>query len=136
LSVKKRFETESALEKFSSSFLQNLTEFSELIVLQKQYQQKRKEVIAAIDRMLQFPEQDRIFTFFNELSNHAQRKESIFLTTDEIIQKAHRRKLAGNPPTSDSYSIGDEINWEIILANVKENMTISNTLDRFCGRSA
>jgi DNA-directed RNA polymerase subunit M/transcription elongation factor TFIIS len=44
---------------------------------------------------------------------------------DELIAKAHRRKLLGNPPTSpDKYTIGDEVIWEALLASVRDDLIV------------
>jgi rRNA-processing protein FCF1 len=122
--LKKNFEFESKLENFSSAYLKNLAVFNELLLLQKDYELKRKEVISAIDNILINPEHDLVFNFFSELVSDSQKNNRILGTTEDIIKKAHARKLVGNPPTSDSYSIGDEINWEIVLENVTENIIL------------
>ncbi|XJR90300.1 PIN domain-containing protein [Elizabethkingia anophelis] len=122
--LKKSFETESQLENISSAYLQNLPEFATLLSVQKEYQTKRKEVITAIDSILESPENDPIYSFFIEMVKECRKNNSILNTTDEIIHKAQRRKLIGNPPFSSGFSIGDEINWEIILENVTENIII------------
>lgn len=45
---------------------------------------------------------------------------SVVLTrTDEIVGRARLRKELGNPPGKKD-SLGDQINWEILLANVPE----------------
>lgn len=122
--VKSKFEKESALEDYSSSYLQNLKEFADLVVLQKQYRAKRNEVIAALDSIIQSPAGDPVASAFSDFANHAMRKNTVYNTSDTVIQKAQKRKLIGNPPVSDKYSIGDEINWEIILENINEDIII------------
>ncbi len=50
--------------------------------------------------------------------------------TDELITRAHRRKLLGNPPKSGGTdTIGDELVWETLLANLEEDL-IFVTRDR------
>lgn len=47
----------------------------------------------------------------------------VFRRTDELITRAHRRKLLGNPPKSPGAdTIGDEVVWETLLANLKEDL--------------
>lgn len=41
-----------------------------------------------------------------------------------LYLKQIEEKKIGNPPVSDKYSIGDEINWEIVLENVKDDLII------------
>jgi predicted nucleic acid-binding protein len=123
--VKQSFESESQIEKFSSSYLQTLPEFKELVELQKQYLNKRKEVSNVITESIRSQVNDPVAAFFKRLVNESYQNDTVYITTEEIINKAHRRKLIGNPPTTaDKYSIGDEINWEIVLNNVKEDMII------------
>lgn len=45
--------------------------------------------------------------------------------TDELIGLAKKRKLLGNPPTSvKKYSIGDELIWEALIKNLKDDLII------------
>lgn len=122
--MKKSFESESNLQYISSAYLQNLPEFSELLKSLKDYNEKRKLVVGAIEIILETPEKDPVYSFFTDMIREFTKKDAILNTTNEIIDKAHKRKLIGNPPTSSNFSIGDEINWETILANVKDNIII------------
>lgn len=122
--LKQNFQSESNLDNFSSSYLQNLPEFKELIHLQKSYKTKQKEVVNKIDEILKDPSLDPIANFFKEFVNESLKQERVLYSTDNIIQKAEKRKKIGNPPTSDKYSIGDEINWEIVLENLQEDIVI------------
>lgn len=46
-------------------------------------------------------------------------------TTDSVFSRAHKRKLLGNPPTTkDKHSIGDEVIWETLLENFKEDLIV------------
>ncbi len=49
----------------------------------------------------------------------------------EVLEKAHRRYLRGNPPRKNDHSYGDAIAWETILANSTSNALtiISNDSD-------
>jgi len=122
--LKQKFQLESKLDNFSSSYLQNLDEFKELIILQKSYKAKQKEVISKIDEILKNPSLDPIANFFKEFVNESIKQQTILYTDDNLITKAEKRKKIGNPPTSDKYSVGDEINWEIVLENLKEDIII------------
>lgn len=48
----------------------------------------------------------------------------MFERTDEIIDRAIKRKYIGNPPYSDKYTCCDEIIWESLLANCKDDLII------------
>lgn len=122
--VKQKFQLESKLEDFSSSYLQNLAAFKDLIEIQKQYRAKQKEVNQCIDEILKNPSLDPIADYFKEFVNESLKSSTVYYTTEDIIRKAKIRKNIGNPPTSDKFSIGDEINWEIVLENIKEDIII------------
>jgi rRNA-processing protein FCF1 len=123
-SVKQRFQLESKLEDFSSSYLQNLDEFHELVEIQKRYKGKQKEILNKINEIILNPSLDPIATYFKEFVDEAINQKMVFYTSDEIIHRADKRKKIGNPPVSNKYSIGDEINWEIILENVNDDLII------------
>ncbi|MBS7231701.1 DUF4935 domain-containing protein [Flavobacterium psychroterrae] len=123
-SLQERFQIESKLENFSSSYLQNLLEFNKLIEIQKLYSSQQKLVSLSIAEILKDPAKDPIANYFKEFVNEALKQDKVYFTTDEIISKAVKRKNIGNPPTSNKFSLGDEINWEIILANISEDIIL------------
>ena len=50
---------------------------------------------------------------------------TILETSDKLVDKAFRRKLLGNPPNSpNKHTIGDELIWELLLANMKEDLIV------------
>jgi hypothetical protein len=123
-SVQERFKDESKLDNFSSSYLQNLGEFKKLIEIQKLYISQQKIVNSSIGDILKDSSKDPIANYFKEFVNESLKQNKVYFTTDEIINRAVKRKNIGNPPTSDKYSLGDEINWEIILANIQEDIIL------------
>ncbi|WP_125717893.1 PIN-like domain-containing protein [Flavobacterium ustbae] len=123
-SVQQRFQIESKLENFSSSYLQNLEEFQKLVEIQKQYVTQQKKVGLSIAEILKDSSKDPIANYFKEFVNESLKQNRMLYTTDEIINKAIKRKNIGNPPTSNKFSIGDEINWEIIIANIHEDIIL------------
>ncbi|KQB40913.1 hypothetical protein RC62_4287 [Flavobacterium aquidurense] len=123
-SVQQRFQIESKLENFSSSYLQNLEEFNELIKIQKLYVAQQKIVSSSIAEILKDSTKDPIANYFKEFVNESLKKDKVLYTTDDIVSKAVKRKNIGNPPTSNKFSLGDEINWEIILANIQEDIIL------------
>jgi hypothetical protein len=122
--LKASFESESKLKYISSAYLDNLPEFSKLRKAQNYYDVCRTEVNEALNSIIESPEKDPIYSFFTDMVRECTKMNTILNTTDEIIQRAHKRKLIGNPPTSSGFSIGDEINWEIVCANLKENIIL------------
>jgi glycerol-3-phosphate cytidylyltransferase-like family protein len=123
--VLKNFEQESKNGGFTSSLLNDMEEFKELVRAQKLYRDKINKVIKLITEMLDNPSKDKIAVSFKELVDRAIVSRKIWSTDDEIIKNAQTRKLIGNPPTTiDRYSIGDEVNWEIVLRNVDEDIIV------------
>lgn len=123
-SVQQRFQIESKLENFASSYLQNLEEFNKLVDIQKLYVAQQKKVSESIAVILKDSSKDPIANYFKEFVNESLKRGIVYYTTDEIINKAAKRKNIGNPPTSNKFSLGDEINWEIVLANVQEDIIL------------
>lgn len=123
-SVQKVLEVESKIEDFKSSFLHDLEEFRGLINIQKTYKEKRSEINEIITAVLKDPSKDKIASFFKNFVDESIRKKSILYADDEIIKLAQKRKLIGNPPGSEMFSLGDEINWETILKLVREDTII------------
>ena len=123
-SVQQRFQIESKLENFSSSYLQNLDEFNKLIEIQKLYVLQQRKVSNSIAEILRDSSKDPIANYFKEFVNESLKRDIVYYTTDEIISKAVKRKNIGNPPTSNKFSLGDEINWEIVLANIQEDIIL------------
>lgn len=116
---------ENALESFrkntevdngSSSFLRSLSNYEDYKKSLEDYQSKRKEVMTEIQGKIDNPSEDIIYTKFRRLC----RASCLIETTPEIIDSASRRKLCGNPPTSDKYTCGDEIIWESLLTYEKQ----------------
>lgn len=123
-SVQERFQIESKLDNFSSSYLQNLPEFKKLVEIQRLYSAQQKIVSSSISEILKNSAKDPIANYFKEFVNESLKADKVYFTTDEIISKAVKRKNIGNPPTSNKFSMGDEINWEIILANIQEDIIL------------
>jgi len=122
--IRRSFESDSKIEDFSSSFLQTLGEFQQLISIQKEFKAKRKEIVDTIILMQEDISKDPVASYFKEFMDKKQGAGQILDRTDEIIARSHKRKMIGNPPASDKYSMGDEINWEIILENIKDDILI------------
>ncbi len=83
--------------------------------------------------MLDNPEKDPIYTSFKKLFESSNVEK--LLRNDRIIEKAEKRKLIGNPPTSlDKNSLGDEIIWELIINNVKNDLIIITRDETYSNR--
>jgi hypothetical protein len=73
--------------------------------------------------MLESPEKDSVYINFKQIFEDS--GVTKLNRTDEIIKKAHRRYLIGNPPKSpDKDSISDEILWELLINNLDDDLII------------
>ncbi|SDL12040.1 PIN domain-containing protein [Siphonobacter aquaeclarae] len=123
--LKGLFMKDSKLENIPSSLLNDTSEYKELIKIQKQYEDQRNKVRTAIERFIDSETHDPVAFFFNELTNYAIKNDTLLKMDDFILANAEKRKLKGNPPTSQGKaSIGDEINWELILNNTDDDIII------------
>lgn len=121
LGLKNKFTSEFKIDNFSSSFLQSLKYFQELNDIRDAYNKKRKEIERIINEIIDDPTKDDIAKHFLNLISS--RGIVILNVTSDIVKLAQERKLRGNPPVSDKYSVGDEINWELLLT-MNDNLII------------
>lgn len=76
-----------------------------------------------IESMIRDPAADPVARAFTALAGNPSVR--IFRRTDELIMRAHRRKLLGNPPKSvGTDTIGDELVWEVLLSNLEEDLIL------------
>ncbi len=81
-----------------------------------------------IESMIAEPAADPVALAFTDLSGDPAVR--VLCRTDELVTRAHRRKLLGNPPKSmGKDTIGDELIWETLLSNLEEDL-IFVTRDR------
>ena len=106
------YKKQTNIEKGSSSFLRSLKSFKDYDNSFKRFREQRNRVIEEIQGIIANPKNDDVFSKFNKLCN----SHNTISLSDEIISLANLRKIAGNPPTSDKYTCGDEIIWESLLA--------------------
>jgi hypothetical protein len=93
--------------------------------------QKRRDALVKAAAELATRRQLRADHVIEELFAHASKIE----ITDEIYKSAVRRHRMGNPPGKSSTTIGDEINWEALLAGCREGTdlhVISRDGDFYC----
>ena len=99
----------------------SIPRFMEQYASIKAYREARKNLLKAQDDAIieanKQAEQESIGadTLFQDLSNAA----GIIKITDEIYNSAMRRMQLGNPPGKD-HSLGDRINWEMLIAQVPD----------------
>ncbi len=122
--VKNIFLSESNIEKTSSTFLPTLSEYNDFSENQKRYLDSRKIIDNKIQDIIDNISSDKIATEFKIFSDKVIEEGNLLMRSEDTYNKAIKRKYEGNPPTSDKYSIGDEINWEIVLANLMDDIVI------------
>lgn len=73
--------------------------------------------------MIVEPSADPVARAFTSLSRDPAVR--VLHRTEELVTRAHRRKLLGNPPKSTGTdTIGDELVWETLLANLAEDLIV------------
>lgn len=122
--VKKIFEKESNVDSISSSFLDSLQEYNDFYQLHIQYKHNKLCVKNKIDDIINDISIDPVANEFRLLIASKLSAEDIWPISNSSLENAQKRKLLGNPPSSDKFSIGDEINWEIILENANDDIVI------------
>lgn len=132
------FKNQTKIAGSSSTFLRSLTSFKKYDDSLKKFGEKRNLIIKEIQEKIATPDKDDIFSKFKKLC----KPNNTILSSNEIIDSARRRKLAGNPPTSNKYTCGDEIIWESLLSYeikqkedlivVSKDKTFSNNHEFLC----
>ena len=106
------FRKNTDIDKGASSFLRSLSSFDRYKKSLEDYQKERQSIILEIQDRINNSSKDVIYTKFMKLCRHT----NVIATTSEIVDSASRRKISGNPPSSDKYTCGDEIIWESLLS--------------------
>lgn len=111
------FQNNTNIGKDSTSFLRSLTSYKNYKNSIEEFNKQRKSVIDEIQEKINSLENDEIFNKFKGLCNN----DNTIKSSNKIIDSAYKRKISGNPPTSDKYTCGDEIIWESLLSYGIEN---------------
>lgn len=77
-----------------------------------------RKIIEEMNQLIENPDIDSIYKIYSDLNAIA------YDRTNEIIEKAKRRKVIGNPPSSKKDTCGDEIIWETLLEYCNEDLII------------
>lgn len=116
-------EIKSSLNPYSFSLIRKFSHFKKNEDSMKIQKNNIKILIKDLQEMLDKPEKDPIFIEFIKIYESS----DVFKLKrdDEIILKAHKRLLIGNPPKSkEKNSIGDEIIWELLINNINDDLII------------
>lgn len=104
--------TKKAPDTVNSNFIRSLPHYDTFKCSLNEYANQRKLVANDIQEKIDDYNKDNIY---KKISGIFTNKITLDVNND-IIQRAHYRKLAGNPPTSNKTTCGDEIIWETLLA--------------------
>lgn len=112
----------------TTALIRSLEEYSELEEAKRLYAQKNDKLVKKLKEIKDNLEKDIVYQKFYELYNNPNITK--YNRTDEIIKKAYKRMLLGNPPIDDKKNtIGDQVIWETLISNL-ENDLIFITLDQ------
>ncbi|MFO0976418.1 MAG: PIN domain-containing protein [Planctomycetaceae bacterium] len=101
--------------------VRDLPEFQQWKALSEQAHQSAMKIAEIVKRWMNEPTEDQVLQAFDQLASLAQRHP----ITGDLIKRARCRKLLGDPPTSpDKHTVGDELIWETLLANVRDDLLV------------
>lgn len=106
---------------YTTSILQELEEHKNAIKQRDLFNIETEKVIAKMNEIIATKKDDPVYDTFTNVYNH----ESVikYPIEADTIDLAHKRKLLGNPPTSDSKkTICDELHWEILLKYLNDDL--------------
>ena len=114
-------EKETTIKIYTTAIVQSLPDFSKWSEVKKEAEGLAKKISKQLYSLATDISLDPVNTAFEDLV----RVTTIYPITQKNIFDANNRKLLGNPPTSpDKHTIGDEIIWEMILENIKDDLII------------
>lgn len=107
----------------TSAIIKTLHDFHEFEEIKSKFARINEKIVKELQEMKQDKEKDPVFTSFLNLYYNSEVTK--LNRNDEIIKKAHCRKLLGNPPSGNKQNtIGDEVNWETILSKLNDDLII------------
>ncbi|RXE56071.1 hypothetical protein ABH15_07750 [Methanoculleus taiwanensis] len=96
-------------------------DFARLLRIGEEYDSALQSLVSDIEGMIANPSGDPIYAAFSRLVDDP--GVTIIRRTEEHVERAHRRKLLGNPPKSEKKdTIGDELIWEMILGHTADDL--------------
>lgn len=118
---------------FTTSVVKSLAEFPEWKKHSEKAKESVKKITAVIEGWIETPSSDEVAAAFDELV----RKSTRLNLLEAALKAAKTRKVLGNPPTSpDKHTIGDEIIWETLLAQVTDDLIVVTRDNSFLNNQA
>jgi rRNA-processing protein FCF1 len=113
----------NSIKIFNSPLVSNLDEYKKLINLKKDFDKNKNNLIKKIKEMKENPEKDIVYQHFIKMFNDPHIIK--FEKNKEIIKRAYKRKMLGNPPGNNKQgTMGDEVIWETLLENLNDNLVV------------
>lgn len=106
----------------SSALIQSLQLCNELESLWKKYQKKFDAVAKELKKIMKESESDVVFQTIDKLYKSS--SVEIISYDDDIINKAQKRHLLGNPPGTNVTNICDETIWETLLEKSSHDIVL------------
>lgn len=121
LSTVEAYKKSVRVNPYTTSILLELEEHKNAIKQRDLFNIETEKVISKMNEIISTKKDDPVYDTFTNVYNH----ESVvkYPIEADTIELAHRRKLLGNPPTSDSKkTICDELHWEILLKYLDDDL--------------
>lgn len=108
---------------YTTALIRHMPEFEALEEQRKGLKQRAAELVRRLEEIRAEISRDPVFA---HLKGAMVERSHLYLpTTDELVDKARRRKQLGEPPTSpDKWTIGDELIWETLLLGCPDDLII------------
>ncbi len=94
---------------YDSNFLVGMTGYERYLKSIKSANKEIDKMMHLCQSLLDDTSKDLVYNLYSSFNKEVYRR------TDDIINRAIRRKYIGNPPTSNKTTCGDEIIWETLL---------------------
>ena len=127
--IKKFKESNSSLNHSSSKLVRELPEFEEYNNAKTKLLELSKALGTKLDSILTDWDQDAVFLAFDSL--YKMEKVKRLETTEDNIKRAKIRNLLGEPPGTNTRTIGDEVIWEVLLQNVCDDLILVTNDESF-----
>lgn len=121
MELRRKIQKSLDVQPWAATLVHELDEYKELVRARDEMKRCGEALVQRVDTFLSDPYTDPLFATFQAVRNECK----FLYASAEIIQRAQVRKSRGQPPSSNKRdTIGDEIIWETLLAECKEDLAI------------
>lgn len=108
-------------QRYTTAVVQALPAFQEWTKARDAAKNAAGEIANELTSWVTKEESDLVLVAFEKLVSSAK----VIDFDDALIERARRRKVLGQPPTSpDKHTVGDELNWECLLTWAEEDLVV------------